>query len=183
MKKQFDLLARYKEKTRFHLSKKAKRNIFIAGIILCASVIGLSYLYRKNVELEKVIAENNIYLTDVERLTKISEVVSKDSEIDLLRNLNNELEVFKIMTDRYPNFDKEFLKALEFSDISIVSISYERSILELNLNSKKSNTPSEYVKYLDQSGLFSSTKYNGYSLDKGIYKFTIEAVVASGEDQ
>lgn len=185
MKREFDLLKSYKEykRSRHRLTRRARRNLIAAVLVLFISAGIIFWLMQDNAALRETIAEQNAYLNDSENLRKVAEVTKKDEQILLLTSLYEQVSELKRTADHYPQFDQALIELLDQDGYTLTAIQYNRGMLTIELTCKKAEQPSAYVRLLKATDLFSSVEYNGFSDDPVQYSFTVVAQVKTGEDE
>jgi hypothetical protein len=170
-----------------HERKSLSPIVVVGSLVLTVIIIFAVYttvtLYQRNEEIKNKITEIESYIYDSKNIDLVNEVNKKDEEILNLKLVSDDFDSMNTIIALYPEFGTNFVDLIDYEGVTITDISYYVSGLQISATSNDMNTLTNYVRYLKETNLFYSVSYNGFDKDDdGIYSFSVETVVARGEN-
>lgn len=167
-------------------TKKTVKQIVYPAIVfgLCAAVYaGLTVWNMAEAHKTAAIEE---WINDSQVQEAYSKALEKETESDKLSTELNQLTQMKQNLDTYPDLTEEMIEKIvdvggNDMSVQVQSLDMSTGTLTFHAVSRKVIDIPNYIQKLDDTGLFESVNYSGYSYDDGEYSLMLSCVLKAEE--
>ena len=167
-------------------TKKTVKQIVYPAIVfgLCAAVYaGLTVWNMAEAHKTAAIEE---WINDSQVQEAYSKALEKETGSDKLSTELNQLTQMKQNLDTYPDLTEEMIEKIvdvggNDMSVQVQSLDMSTGTLTFHAVSRKVIDIPNYIQKLDDTGLFESVNYSGYSYDDGEYSLMLSCVLKAEE--
>jgi hypothetical protein len=179
-KKSIDLMALYNTLNRKNDLVERINPLFLPTLAFVTYIVitTLIILVIKTTNTDKAINEVNAYLTQDKVLSKMFEITESMNRTNKMNEILVEVDNIQEIIDQLPRFNQTIISELyevKPAEISIKTISYKSSSLEIDIETLDSSLIYQYIVELKTRSYYKDIEYTTYSRNEttGIYSSTI----------